>query len=342
MNLDTVTPRYVLLPLLICSILYISCSKDSDLFKYTIEEQLVEEPVSEEENSELNANDVENTNNTSNESSNDNNDDTNNTSNESSNDNDDESDTSKSGEMIVDEGFESGSSAWGSSGTFRAEKNDASIVGNAREGDKAVRFTAAAGGERSEFAIRRGDNSNYYYEWGVEYWHAVSIKVVRPVGGYRIALQHHAIPEDNPNRWTNSAGSNSFTLTMTESHLTFWTSTNSEAVTKSPGSSSALGQQVGHSAPYNKNEWIDIVSHFRLAADNTGFYEIWMNGQKIVDIHNNPTVYIYDNGGGEKYPYDYSKIGIYYGNKNKVGEVHYDSFKILRGSGSYDMMIPKS
>ena len=246
----------------------------------------------------------------------------------------------RSGQLLVDEGFEGGNASFGLNGTFKEENSDATIVvGNAREGNNAVRFTGAAGGSRSEVAIREGTPTRYY-DWGAEYWQGIAVKVVSPVGGYGIALQHHAIPSGNPDKWVNSAGSNSFTLTTDSTHLTFWTATDPNDVNENPGNTSALGDQVGHRVPYIQNQWIDIVSHFRLASDNTGFYEIWVDGVKIVDIHNNPTIYLYDTGGEIKFPYDYSKIGIYYGSGFAEGEVHYDSFRILKGEGSYESVSP--
>jgi len=63
--------------------------------------------------------------------------------------------------------------------------------------------------------------------------------------------------------------------------------------------------------------------------------EVWMNGEKVVDVQAGPTVYAYDSSGQPKTPVCNQKIGIYYGTGNEAigGEMLYDAFRIWEGPG---------
>ena len=44
-------------------------------------------------------------------------------------------------------------------------------------------------------------------------------------------------------------------------------------------------------ASLTRGKWYDFVFHVRWASDNTGFVEVWVDGNKVVDKTNTPTLY---------------------------------------------------
>ena len=79
--------------------------------------------------------------------------------------------------------------------------------------------------------------------------------------------------------------------------------------------------------------------HYKYALDNTGFIEVWLNGEKIVNKHGAATVYKYDKCGKPRAPRQYQKIGTYYGNDG--GEILYDAFRICKDSSiEYEDVAP--
>jgi hypothetical protein len=245
------------------------------------------------------------------------------------------------GNLLIDSGFES-ISEWDINGPWRADvdNNDATIVGNAREGNGALRLTGNAGGNRSEIVLRGLPETGL--KWYTEYWVGFSIKVVEVVGGYRIVKQFHAYPENFD--FSTTAAANAFTMrTIDNNTLALLTSTNSDLTFECPTSPAAIGGQVSYTADFVLGEWTDIVLHFYLDTDSDGYFEAWVNGNKIIDIQNNPTIYRYDSGCAPKEPVDYPKIGAYYGTGNASGEIHYDSYRIWQGpGGSYEMVSPRN
>lgn len=240
--------------------------------------------------------------------------------------------------VVFDNGFEGGSSDWVSNnGAWKPESLNANIIGNAREGSNAIQFLPEPNDVRSEIITRSSDG---FFDWYQEYWLGFSIKVVSEVTGYRIAMQHHAVPSGNA--WNNSAGQNGFSIRTTGGNLDFMTSTDTDFTFRKNPPSGAIDSQVSHIEPYVLNQWHDVVMHFKYSENNDGYIEIWMDGTKIVDIQNNSTVYFYDVDGDPKFPRDYLKLGLYHG-PNDGGEIHYDAVRILEGSGgSYEDVAPRN
>ena len=244
--------------------------------------------------------------------------------------------------LILDNGFEKGSADW-NGGAWRKVPANAVSSTNAREGKKSVRFLPVSNQKRSEFVLNNGKGT---YKWGEEYWVGFSLNVQKAPDGYNIISQHHSAPHLLPNGksdWSNcSAGGNSFTVLAKNGNLDIRTATNPSYAKKlHHGKGNALwGSQVV-SKPYQLKKWHDFVLHFKYATDNTGFMEVWLDGKKVVNKHNTPSVYLYDNCDKPKAPHQYQKIGSYYGTGNDAGEILYDAFRIGNKNASYADVAPK-
>jgi hypothetical protein len=247
------------------------------------------------------------------------------------------------GSLTENVSFDSATSYSGGVNTFRSDvdNNNATIVGNAREGTGAVRFTKDAGGSRSEIVI---NGNNRYYQWDQDYWVGYSMKVVEQVSGFGIVSQHHARPSGG----VGSAGNNAFSITTVDADtFRFYTSTDPAQVNDNPGSTAALGNSpvgtqvtIQNDSQYVLGEWNDIVLNFRLSENNTGYYRIWHNGFLIYEIVNSPTAYLFDADGTLKDREDYQKLGIYYGSAG-TGIVDFDAFRVWKGAGgTYEDVSP--
>ena len=179
---------------------------------------------------------------------------------------------------------------------------------------------------------------------GKEYWVGFSINVLDAPDGYNVISQHHAVPHLLPNGkadWSCTSGPNSFTIRANNGKFDFRTTTFAKNVAVTPPIGSATwGTQV-ISKPYQLKKWHDVVLHFNYATDNSGFIEIWFDGKKVVNMHNTPTVYKKDLCGKPRAPYQYQKIGTYYGHGNKAGDILYDSFRIGNKNASYADVAPR-
>jgi len=235
-------------------------------------------------------------------------------------------------QLIFENGFENGSSDWNESGSWRPVPANVESSNTSREGNKSVRFLPVSDNKRSEFTIR---NSAGTFNWGEEFWVGFSIYIVQHLTGFRIISQHHSVPHLMTNGdpdWSCTAGPNSFIILAKNDHFDIRTSTIASNVNIVPPIGSASwGTQVV-SSPYQLNQWHDFVLHYRYALDNSGFIEVWVDGEKMVDKHNTPTVYKYDLCGEPRAERQYQKIGMYYGNGNQGGEILYDAFRIGIGS----------
>jgi hypothetical protein len=82
-------------------------------------------------------------------------------------------------------------------------------------------------------------------------------------------------------------------------------------------------------------KWNDIVIHVNWQYDNTGFLEVWINGDKIAEQMNFP------NCSNDEFGPNF-KIGIY-GNleENQEVVVYYDEIRIGDSSASYADVVPR-
>ncbi|MEE9327091.1 MAG: heparin lyase I family protein [Cocleimonas sp.] len=243
--------------------------------------------------------------------------------------------------LIFDDGFENGNTGWSDSGSWKKVPANVVSSNNAREGNKSVHFLAVSNQKRSELVLRKNKGT---YQWGKEYWVGFSINVLDAPDGYNIISQHHSAPhlkeDGSGSDWSCGSGGNSFTLLAKNGNFDIRTSTNPSYATKLHSSGNALWGSQRVSKPYQLNQWHDFVLHFKYATGNTGFMEVWLDGEKVVNKHNTTSVYLYDECDKPKNPKQYQKIGSYYGNDNKAGEILYDAFRIGNSQANYSDVAP--
>lgn len=255
--------------------------------------------------------------------------------------------------IVFNNGFENGTAEWSATGPWKPDLANVSISSIAREGTKSVRFLPSSTDNRSELTIRNGFGN---YDWYTEYWVGFSIRVHTPVPGIGAICQIHSVPQD----WAIASGENAFTIKTIPSNgdLGFYTATNdlkvngenSNGFIHTQTGSAQWGTELYSVDTWALDTWHDFVLHFRLAPDSTGYIQVWMNGNQIVD-ETGITVYKYDSGkrvgqslptqnGTPKVEYNFQKIGMYYGD-TKGGEIFYDAVRIWEGSGgSYNAVAP--
>lgn len=246
-----------------------------------------------------------------------------------------------SAELIFDNGFEGGEVEWQKSGVWAQVPAKAYSSTISREGARSVGFLPVADQVRSEFTIRNGLGA---YEWGTEYWMGYSLRVIRPTGGFGIISDQHTTPHSVEGKadWRTPSGECTFLLKLRGDQIEIHTATDPAKVLVTPGRSATSGTK-SVSRPFVTDKWYDFVLHFRLATDATGIMEVWMNGEKIVDVQGGPTVYANDTDGRPKTPVCTQKIGMYYGAGNAAagGEILYDAFRIWKGpGGGYAAVAP--
>jgi hypothetical protein len=86
-------------------------------------------------------------------------------------------------------------------------------------------------------------------------------------------------------------------------------------------------KQVFPLADFQRNVWYDFVFHVRWAPDNTGFVEVWLNGNRVVPLTYRPTTYA---GMGV-----YLKQGLYRGESSLTSVVYHDGMR--RGTSFADV-----
>lgn len=162
--------------------------------------------------------------------------------------------------------------------------------------------------------------------------------------GYRIISQHHSTPHTDlatgKTDWSCTAEPNSFTIRVDDGKFDIRTTTISENVNTTPPKGAATWGTTSVKREFQLNQWYDFVLHYRYATDSTGFIEVWLDGEKVVDIQNNPTVYKKDLCGKPRTPNQYQKIGLYHGNNERIGQIIYDSFRIGGADSSYNSVAP--
>ncbi|QYY37244.1 heparin lyase I family protein [Ruficoccus sp. ZRK36] len=206
----------------------------------------------------------------------------------------------------------------------------------ARSGSRSAHMkTVAANGDRRAEIVPKFPR----FVWGEEYWVGFSLMVHTPVEKAGAVHQHHSVP--NNNNWDCGAGPNSFTIQARDDvDLLMRTATNPEYIEAVPKSNSALGNSVPTPVAYLPDEWTDIVYHFRYAPDETGFFQIWVDGEMVLD-HQGPTVYRIDYCGKPKVQEQYMKIGLYPAAKGGDGEIYYDELRVAGALSSYADVAPR-
>jgi hypothetical protein len=96
-------------------------------------------------------------------------------------------------------------------------------------------------------------------------------------------------------------------------------------------------------APLTKGAWHKFVWHIKWAKDNTGLLEVWMNGTKIVNRHDVPTIW------SDCTTVSRFKFGIYKWSWNSPTSsvvtnrvLYFDSIRFTDGAhGSYSVVAPR-
>jgi hypothetical protein len=264
----------------------------------------------------------------------------------------------QSANLIFDNGFEGGSDDWNGSGaSWRKVPASAVVSVDAREGGKSVRFLPVSNQKRSEFVVNGNQGT---FKWGEEYWVGFSINMQKHMvdegpednRNYKIISQHHSVPRKGANGkpdWNLNGGPNGFTIRADDGLFKIFTTTKTENVDRVlPITGGAVtGAEVRYSHPYELNTWYDFVLHFRYAPDDSGIMEVFINGDKKIDVHG-PTMYKYALVGKKDpltpYPVShiqYQKIGMYYGSGARNGEILYDAYRIGNKNASYVDVAPR-
>jgi len=248
--------------------------------------------------------------------------------------------TTVSTQIIFENGFENGNAEWDGD-PWKVHQLGPIPTNTNREGNKSARFTGNPdlSKKRREITIAHGDG---IYEWGQEYWVGFSMMVKQEVLGYRIVFQHHGSPKHNIHPVTGEkcgAAPNHFTITTENGKFKLWNSTKEEeALEIHPGGALQAAFQEITYVSYVEDQWHDFVLHFKYEYTNSGYFQAWIDGEKVID-KTGVTAYKIDECGNEK-KYAFQKIGIYHGPDSNVGEILYDAFRIGKGNLSYEDVAP--
>lgn len=238
--------------------------------------------------------------------------------------------------------------AWKADISSNSIASQLNLVGNAREGNYAISIVINSNNYRNEIGAQSDVNvtpARFGLEFGQEYWLGYSMKIVDLAneGGWNIMGQMRGYSNDEANAIGKT---NFFTLQAnTSGGLIFGFSTDPAEVNNTPSGCAICSQKMyntyidGSPIQYAIGQWFDIVLHFKLEWDNTGYLEAWHNGKKFVDIPAGPTVYRYDAAGLEVKRWMTRTIGIYTGGGG-IGEVHYDAYRLWKGPGTYETVSP--
>lgn len=233
--------------------------------------------------------------------------------------------------ILLQDGFEDGSvliPGW----SYSLEGGVADVTtSNAYDGKYSARFTLT-GDKRAE--IQSGDalSAVASYDWGKEYWVAYAVNVTQPIDWWGYFNQHHSIP--NNRNWSCGGGTNGFTMYEENGIMYLTGSTNADLVNIEPTAAGAdWGEEIYHSEPIQYNHWYEVVLHFKYATDSSGFFQIWLDGKQVTD-YKGVTTYAIDRCGQPRYPANYQKLGAY-ANNGSNGQVLYDDFMVVDGTGSY-------
>ncbi len=101
-----------------------------------------------------------------------------------------------------------------------------------------------------------------------------------------------------------------------------------------------IGSKSYDLGAYKVGEWTDFVVHFKASHGTDGFFELWINGAKVLEIKG-PRVYYNDESG------PYFKMGIYKwgwsGNESSVSTrtLYFDEIRVGNEKSSYSEVAPR-
>ena len=230
--------------------------------------------------------------------------------------------------MIWDSPFDS-ASEWTTDGDspnsiWETNQYQGFLVGNAYEGTGALSLTALPNEIRNEF------NTNGIMDMGTEYWLGWAYKIVTDTDDLRPFIQIRQIP---------GSSTNAFTMRCTSSgQITINTSTDPAYADVAVGGSGGAHQEYTYT-DRTLGQWHVLVMNVNWHYQN-GFIKVWIDGDLKVD-KTGTTTYRRDSNGDILPGQIYSKIGPYPSTYAKIGEIHYDRYRIWEGpGGSYEAVHP--
>lgn len=251
------------------------------------------------------------------------------------------------GEIVWDTDFDS--VQWSVDGNTNLniwELNDytAFVVGSPREGTGAVQLKMASTYKRNE--IFASTVIEPYF--GREFWVGFSFKVVTPVPNSRIFMQFRQI--GGPiNKSINAIA---FRMTGTGQweigHATDEAWYDYQFSIPEWGGA-GTGHEHTSGLSYTLNQWHDIVLYMKINSygnNQDGTLKIWHDGDLIVNkvnttVHYIKTLDINTGDTGEILDKMTPTIGPYCGSLTRVGEIHYDTYKVWYGAGgTYEDVSP--
>jgi Polysaccharide lyase len=191
-----------------------------------------------------------------------------------------------------------------------------------REGGYAARYEVRAktdlalpGGDRSEALTRTGEVAGTESWWG---WSTYFDSDFNPNPGsqWNIFTQWHH---------NGSTGQANVSF-MVDTASSPW-----NIQINAFGGDPDQNKQVFPLADFQRNVWYDFVFHVRWAPDNTGFVEVWVNGDRVVPLTYRPTTYA---GMGV-----YLKQGLYRGESSLTSVVYHDG---MRRGTSFADVVPRA
>lgn len=227
------------------------------------------------------------------------------------------------GQLIIEEGFESGKF------NFKVSGNPPEVVPvtDARAGKyvmKSVLTRTSKVSKRTEASV---SNRIINFDVGKEYWIGISIKLgedFRDASGFNdqgMLLQWHYRDRFHP----EVRGAQPLLLRYKDGKI----HVHNEVLKKYMAS-----------VPPAYGEWVDWVIHVKFA-DKGGIIQIWRNGKRIVDWEG-------DNHQTEKHEGTYLKFGLYSYQYEKyppqvefTRTVYHDELRVAGADGSYELVAPR-
>lgn len=255
------------------------------------------------------------------------------------------------GEIIWNTNFETvqwSTSGSASNGMWEMNTNSGRVtevrtVTDARQGNQAIWLGSFNNQtERNELNVDRLLSHE-------EHWIGFSMKVINPVPTARTYCQFRNLPlgslgSANPVtlRQGNNPGNFYFICTTNPAYKNYYdpNEINSGASPTADPLNSGQGYCISYPFTRAINQWMDIVIHWKLD-QNDGFLEIWVDGEKEVDV-TGTTVYTYAYAGELLDGGTFPTIGPYWSSSNSPqGDIYYDTYKVWKGpGGKYEDVSP--
>lgn len=203
-----------------------------------------------------------------------------------------------------------------------------------------VKARADGTGGRTEL---RGIN----LEFNTEYWIGYAVYVPEGLEKPRGGMQLHGSPDIDEGEWWRNPPLSIWIRDDYWNLVNSWSSQRINHSTGAPGGKTEnegfIERNLGTVVP---SKWQEIVLHFKTVYDKSGFMEVWLDGNKVVDLTNIGSVFNdakgpYLNIG--LYVYDFrSSAGDFDPNRtDNYKQLYMDEFRLGDANSSYDDVAPK-